>query len=75
MDRGRIILNKLAENIRKRREASGMSQEALAGLCSLHRTYIGSIERSERNITIGTLLKIADALDCDIVDLLPRSRS
>lgn len=74
MDKSKDLRKKLAEEIRKRREAGGLSQEALAEICGLHRTYIGAIERSERNITIGTLLKISDALDCDIIDILPRSR-
>lgn len=61
-----------AGKIRYRREQFGMSQEDLAELSGLHRTYIGSIERAERNITLTTLDKIAIALDCEISELLPR---
>jgi transcriptional regulator with XRE-family HTH domain len=64
----------VASEIRKRREACGLSQEGLADLCGLHRTYVGAIERGERNITVGTLMKISDALQCEIIDLIPTRR-
>lgn len=60
----------VAENIRLRRQKLGISQEALADKSGLHRTYIGAIERCERNITINTLAKVALALGCSVVDLL-----
>ena len=47
-----------------------LSQENLADLADLHRTYIGSIERSERNITLINADKIAKALSLNLVDLL-----
>jgi transcriptional regulator with XRE-family HTH domain len=72
VDQTRTLLNHLAYEIRRRREANGFSQEGLAEECGLHRTYIGAIERSERNVTVGTLIKISNALDCDITDLLKR---
>jgi transcriptional regulator with XRE-family HTH domain len=52
----------LAENLRRLRRDSGLSQEALADLASLHRTYVGSVERSERNISIDNIEKLAHAL-------------
>jgi transcriptional regulator with XRE-family HTH domain len=48
--------------IRQRREARGLSQEALAEAANLHRTYISMVERAVRNITVDSLSGIADAL-------------
>ena len=53
----------VSQNVRAARLRVGLSQEALADLCGLHRTYIGAIERAERNITLQTLAKLADALN------------
>ena len=53
-------------NIRKIREDKGLSQEGLAALADLHRTYIGQIERGEKNIGLKNLEKIAKALGVDI---------
>jgi len=51
-----------AKNIRKARMEKKLSQEALAELCGLHRTYIGSIERAERNVSIDNIERIACSL-------------
>ena len=59
----------LGKNVRTYRETRGLSQEKLAHLCGLHRTYIGSIERGERNISLGNIQKISDALQIKITDL------
>ncbi len=48
----------------------GLSQEKLAEMTDLHRTYIGSIERAERNVSLDNVEAIAAALGVDIVDLL-----
>lgn len=64
------IRERVALNIRKFRRGNGLSQEKLADLCGLHRTYIGSVERSERNITIENLDRIANALGVDARDLI-----
>lgn len=53
----------LAHNVRRLRVRLGFSQEALAEKSGLHRTYIGAIERGERNVTLLTLNRIAKALD------------
>lgn len=60
----------VAANVKGRRLRSGLSQEELADKCGYHRTYIGSIERGERNITLSTLEAVAAALECDPADLL-----
>lgn len=52
----------LGENIKKHRIESSLSQEELADLCSLHRTYIGSVERGERNISLENIVSISKAL-------------
>jgi transcriptional regulator with XRE-family HTH domain len=62
----------LATNVREYRGKHGLSQEGLADQCELHRTYIGSIERCERNVTLSTLEVLADALRVSVTDLLTR---
>jgi transcriptional regulator with XRE-family HTH domain len=64
------LKNILANNLRQQRLAKGLSQEELANLCELHRTYIGGVERAERNITLSTLEKISAALDVSPLTLL-----
>lgn len=65
----------LASNIRAIRLDKGLSQEQLANVCELHRTYIGSVERSERNITLSTLVKFANALNVSAIELLTQKDS
>tara|TARA_R110002110_G_scaffold23494_4_gene89458 strand:+ start:400 stop:636 length:237 start_codon:yes stop_codon:yes gene_type:complete len=60
----------IAANVRKRRLQMGLSQEEFAGVCGYHRTYIGSIERSERNITVSTLEALATGLETEPAELL-----
>jgi transcriptional regulator with XRE-family HTH domain len=52
----------LAKNIRSLRKERGLSQESLADEAGLHRTYIGSVERAERNVSIDNIEKISKAL-------------
>jgi ribosome-binding protein aMBF1 (putative translation factor) len=59
----------VALNIRRLRAQQGISQEELADRARLHRTYIGSIERSERNVSIDNIAKLADALGVKIIEL------
>jgi transcriptional regulator with XRE-family HTH domain len=61
---------RLAIQLRERRKEIGISQEALADLAGLHRTYVGSIERCERNVSLDNIEKLAMALSTDIADLL-----
>jgi transcriptional regulator with XRE-family HTH domain len=60
----------LGRAIRIRREAAGLSQEQLADLSGLHRTYVGGIERGERNMSFSNLLKLADAVSARPSQLL-----
>lgn len=53
----------LGERIRELRQKQGISQEGLAALAGIDRSYMGCIERGEKNITIKSLFKIADALN------------
>jgi transcriptional regulator with XRE-family HTH domain len=62
----------LADNIRGHRSVNSLSQEQLAARCGLHRTYLGSVERGERNVTLSTLEALANALGVSVPDLLTR---
>ena len=64
------ILILFGNNVQKNRKKLGLSQEELASLAGLHRTYIGMIERAEKNITLCNIAKIAKALNIEIIDLL-----
>ena len=56
------IVTIFARNLRSLRTAAGLSQEELAHLAGLHRTYVGSVERGERNISIRNVGKLAKVL-------------
>ena len=55
----------LAKNMRRLRAARGLSQEALAHECGINRTYLSGIERSERNVSIDNIARIAKGLHVD----------
>jgi len=63
------ILKKFGKNVRQIRKQKGFSQEELAFRANLHRTYIGMIERAEKNITLINIEKIANALEVNIKEL------
>lgn len=65
------ILQKFGDQLQKVRKSQGISQEDFAAKLSMHRNYIGMIERGERNPTVRTLYKIAKALKVTSSDLLP----
>ena len=60
----------LAQNVRAKRAALSLSQERLADRAGLHRTYVGSIERAERNVSIDNIEKLAAALGTTAAALL-----
>ncbi|GAB5403961.1 MAG: hypothetical protein Aurels2KO_21920 [Aureliella sp.] len=60
----------IGKAIRRKRETAGLSQEELAEECGLHRTYVGSVERGERNISLLNIVAIANALDLKASELL-----
>ena len=62
----------LADNIRAYRKVKHLSQEELADRCGLHRTYVGSVERRERNVTLSTLETLATTLGVSIPELLTK---
>ena len=59
-----------ANNVRRKRLELGLSQEELAELAGVHRTYIGMLERSEKNVTIYNIWRIACALQVEAAELL-----
>lgn len=60
----------VGRNLRRYRLEHGYSQEAFADYMGVHRTYMGAVERGERNLTLQTLERIADFLEVDPLDLL-----
>lgn len=65
----REILIKFGQRVRQLRKEKNLSQEDLSFKADLHRTYIGMIERAEKNITLVNIEKIAKALTVDIKEL------
>lgn len=61
---------KFGEKVRELRTSQSLSQEQLAHLADVHRTYIGMVERAEKNITLVNIEKIANALNVNITELL-----
>jgi transcriptional regulator with XRE-family HTH domain len=60
----------VGRNLRAHRQAKGLSQEAFADVIGVHRTYMGGLERGERNLTLKSLERIAGWLDVDPLALL-----
>ena len=77
------LQKQVGARIKELREAKGITQESLADLCNLHRTYIGLIERGQRSLSLATVEVIAGSLGVPVVELFtgagqpppPRSRS
>ncbi len=67
---GRYLRKLLATNMRRARSKLGISQEELASRAGLHRTYVGGVERCERNVGIDNIERIARALSSSASELL-----
>lgn len=65
------LLRAFGQNIIERRKTLGISQEKLALICDVDRSYLGRVERGELNITLEKIYKIAAALESHPKDLLP----
>jgi len=74
MDKKEILIS-FGERVRELRKGKGLSQENLSFKAELHRTYIGMIERAEKNITLINIEKIAKALEIQPSDLLRSNNS
>ena len=64
------IIIRFGKRVREERTKKGLSQEQLAELADVHRTYIGMVERGEKNITLGNIERIAKALKMSVSELL-----
>jgi transcriptional regulator with XRE-family HTH domain len=60
----------VGHNLRAYRDARGLSQEAFADVLEVHRTYMGSVERGERNLTLKSVERIAARLEVEPLSLL-----
>mgnify|MGYP000810648523 CR=1 FL=1 len=69
METDKLLLKTFGKTVQNLRKGLGLSQEELAYRAGFHRTYIGMIERAERNITLSNLKRLADALEVEIKDL------
>ena len=58
---GKTELRKLGDSIRNARKELGVSQEDFAEICDLHRTYVGQLERGEKNVSFTNVLRVAKA--------------
>lgn len=69
-ERQRAQRQAFGQRVRSARVAVGLSQEALADKAELHRTYVGSVERGERNISLDNIYRLAEALGVEARDLV-----
>jgi transcriptional regulator with XRE-family HTH domain len=70
MPRKQDILVRFGARVRELRQAKGYSQESFAAKCDLDRTYVGGIERGERNVALRNIETIAKALDVTLSELM-----
>jgi transcriptional regulator with XRE-family HTH domain len=69
------LRTRLGLAVRRLRQRAGYSQESFADACGLHRTYMGSVERGERNISLDNIQKIAAALGISLSQLFEEVES
>ena len=69
MRKNKTVQQLFGSRVRKLRKLKGWSQERFADECGLHRTYIGAIERGERNVSLNNIHAIAKALDISVKEL------
>ncbi|MGQ7263567.1 helix-turn-helix domain-containing protein [Vreelandella sp. V005] len=63
------------QRVREIRKSRGLSQEGMAALAGVDRSYMGHIERGEKNITLTKIYQISDALGIEVADLFPRTEN
>lgn len=63
------------QRVREIRKSRGLSQEGMAALAGVDRSYMGHIERGEKNITLTKIYQISDALGIEVADLFPRKEA
>lgn len=68
------LQQRVGRHLRSYREARGLSQEAFADVLGYHRTYVGGLERGERNLTLKAVERIAQRLKMDPLELFKRPR-
>ncbi|WP_297478346.1 helix-turn-helix transcriptional regulator [uncultured Photobacterium sp.] len=68
------LAKRFGANLRGKRKEKRVAQDQLALQADIDRSYIGRIERGEVNITLEKAYQLADALECDVRDLLPKNR-
>ena len=64
------LQRRVGRNLRAYREAQGLSQEAFAEVVGIHRTYMGGLERGERNLTLRSVERIAEQIEMDPLVLM-----
>ena len=70
-ERRNSLQSEFGRIVREKRVALNLSQEGLAELAGVHFTYLSSIERGERNLSLSNIAKISKALGCSMKDLMP----
>lgn len=70
MDQRAQLLKRFGQRVRALRKEQGYSQESLGAACQLDRTYIGGIERGERNVSLENIKAIADTLGITLAELM-----